>query len=271
MKCESIADFSPVDELMNEYVPPLAVVHGNPTDEQVPNLIKVLSNTTGGFLVGGLSASRGKHLQLAGEVVDSGLSGVLLSSTKIPLATGLTQGCSPIGPIHVVTESEKNILLTLDGRSALEVFCEDIGDELAQDLQRCNGVIFAAILVEGSDTGDYLVRNLLGIDIQSGAVAIGELLGADQRIMFCRRDQVNAEADLRRMVRNLKKRALGLIKGGLYFSCVARGPNQFGPGSRELGIITEELGIFPLAGFFANGEISHNRLYGYSGVLTLFF
>ena len=125
--------------------------------------------------------------------------------------------------------------------------------------------------MEGSDTGDYLVRNLLGIDIQSGAVAIGELLGADQRIMFCRRDQVNAEADLRRMVRNLKKRALGLIKGGLYFSCVARGPNQFGPGSRELGIITEELGIFPLAGFFANGEISHNRLYGYSGVLTLFF
>jgi small ligand-binding sensory domain FIST len=27
----------------------------------------------------------------------------------------------------------------------------------------------------------------------------------------------------------------------------------------------------PLAGFFANGEISHNRLYGYTGVLTLLF
>ena len=30
------------------------------------------------------------------------------------------------------------------------------------------------------------------------------------------------------------------------------------------------LGDVPLAGFYANGEISHNRLYGYTGVLTLF-
>ena len=60
------------------------------------------------------------------------------------------------------------------------------------------------------------------------------------------------------------------IRGGLYYSCCARGPNQFGENSEELALIAEELGDFPLVGFFANGEISNNRLYGYTGVLTLF-
>ena len=50
----------------------------------------------------------------------------------------------------------------------------------------------------------------------------------------------------------------------------ARGPNQFGDDSDELKMITKELGEFPLVGFFANGEISNNRLYGYTGVLTVF-
>ena len=60
------------------------------------------------------------------------------------------------------------------------------------------------------------------------------------------------------------------IRGGLYFTCLARGPNQFGDDSEELKLIAEELGSFPLAGFFGNGEISHDRLYGYTGVLTVF-
>ena len=59
-------------------------------------------------------------------------------------------------------------------------------------------------------------------------------------------------------------------KAGLYFSCVARGPNLFGVDSEELKTIRETLGDFPLAGFFGNGEIAHDRLYGYTGVLALF-
>ena len=39
--------------------------------------------------------------------------------------------------------------------------------------------------------------------------------------------------------------------------------------SRPL-LIREALGEFPLIGFFANGEISRDRLYGHTGVLTLF-
>ena len=62
----------------------------------------------------------------------------------------------------------------------------------------------------------------------------------------------------------------GRPRGGLYYSCVGRGPNLFGGESEEANMIREALGEFPLVGFFCNGEISHNRLYGYTGVLTLF-
>ena len=62
----------------------------------------------------------------------------------------------------------------------------------------------------------------------------------------------------------------GRPRGGLYYSCVGRGPNLFSEESGEANMIREALGEFPLVGFFCNGEISHNRLYGYTGILTLF-
>ena len=148
---------------------------------------------------------------------------------------------------------------------------EDIGEVLARDLRRIGSYIFAALPVLGSDTADYLVRNLTGIDQETGAIAIGEMVETGDPIMFCRRDPDTAVEDLKRMLKDLKRRTGdGTIKGGLYFSCVARGPNQFGPDSAELSTIRDELGEFPLAGLFANGEISNDRLYGYTGVLALF-
>jgi small ligand-binding sensory domain FIST len=59
-------------------------------------------------------------------------------------------------------------------------------------------------------------------------------------------------------------------RGALYFSCIGRGENMFGSRGAELALVKEALGEMPLAGFFCNGEISHDRLYGYTGVLTLF-
>ena len=250
---------------------PLAVVHADPRIADVTGRIEELAAATNGFLAGGLTASRSRFAQLAGEVDEGVVSGVMLSLHQVPVQLGLTQGCSPIGPKRTITGAEENVLFTIDDRPALEVLKEDIGEVLARDLRRIGGYIFAALPVPGSDTADYLVRNLTGIDQESGAVAIGEMVETGDPIMFCRRDPDTAVEDLKRMLHDLKRRAGGgAIKGGLYFSCVARGPNQFGPDSAELGMIRDELGDFPLAGLFANGEISNDRLYGYTGVLALF-
>ncbi|MGD9742648.1 MAG: FIST C-terminal domain-containing protein, partial [Dongiaceae bacterium] len=189
---------------------------------------------------------------------------------KLAVATGLTQGCSPIGPAHEVTEAEDNIVKALDGRPAFEVFGEEIGEVLSRNPERIAGYIHVALPIAGSDSNDYLVRNLIGIDRQKGWLAIGDQVERGRRLLFVRRDRDAAERDLRQMLEKLRGRAGTAIKGGVYFACVARGANLFGADSQEMAILADALGPVPLVSFLANGEICHNRLYGYTGVLALF-
>jgi small ligand-binding sensory domain FIST len=257
-------------------MPPFGIVHGDPMNPQMATLLEDLSQEVEnltlevpGFLVGGLAASTGPGYQAAGPVSDGGVSGVLFTP-EIEVATGLSQGCAPVGNAHRVTECMENVIMGLDDSPALDVFKEDIGELLARDLNRVNGYIHAAFPIEGSDTGDYTVRNLIAIDKDHGWIGIGGAVMNGDRVLFVRRDPKSAEQDLTRMVENLINRLPAPPRAALYFSCVARGPSLFGKEGRETEIIQEILGNIPMLGFFGNGEISNNRLYGYTGVLTLF-
>lgn len=246
------------------------IVHGDPSNPATPLLMEKLAESTDAFLVGGITSSQSDNLQVSGEIARGGISGVMFSDA-VGVATGHTQGCTPIGPKHRISHASRNIVAELDGRPALEVFKEDIGEVLSKDLNRVAGYIFAGLPIEGSDTGDYLVRNLVGIDLGQQLLAIGDYVEKDRQIMFCRRDGNTARDDMLRMLAELKSRTAGqTIRGGVYYSCLGRGRHQFGDDSEELKMIRDELGDFPLVGFFANGEIFHNRLYGYTGVLTVF-
>ena len=261
----------PVDgkDWVDRVSPPFGIIHGDPNNPHAADIIEDLGLATAGFLVGGMSASRGVHAQIAGDVTSGGVSGVLFAP-MIEVATGLTQGCVPVGPTHVISDSVDNVIIGLDGGAALDVFSDDVGELLSRDLGRAAGYIHAAFPIEGSDTGDFVVRNLIGIDPERGWLAVGEEVHAGDRVMFVRRDPKSAEEDLVSMTDNLKGRLPGPPRGGIYFSCVARGPNMFGEEGRELSLIRDSLGEFPLVGFFGNGEISNNRLYSYTGVLALF-
>ncbi len=249
--------------------PVFGVAHGDPRTRALDEILSAFNSVTSCFLVGGLSASRGGLPQIAGAVTEGGLSGVLFDP-GVRAVVGLTQGCTPIGETRTITATEGDAIVELDGRPALEVFKEDIGDLLAHDLRRVAGYIFAGFPIAGSDTGDYLVRNLTGIDMGQGWIQVGEPVEPGRRVVFCRRDHDSARADLRRMLKDVKRRAGKGPKAALYFSCIARGRNLFGERSEELKLVQSELGDLPLAGFFANGEISNDRLYGYTGVLAVF-
>lgn len=247
-----------------------AIVHADPQNRDIVDLVsKLAGKVESGFLVGGLTSSRRQNVQVADGTTEGGISGVSFADS-VAVATRLTQGCSPIGPKHVITACQQNVIISLDGRPALEVFQEDIGEALARDLNRVGGQIFAGLPIKGSDTGDYLVRNLVGIDPANKLIAIGEMVQADGTVVFCRRDTRTANDDMARMLESIRQGMYSRPKGGIYYSCLGRGASLFGPNSEELKMIREALGDFPLVGFFCNGEISHNRLYGYTGVLTLF-
>ena len=270
-----IKDAAVLDDMLADWLGPdakpfLGLVHADPANPLTEGLINDLAaRTATGFLVGGLASSRDTARVVADRAAAGGVAGVMFAET-VGIQTNLSQGCSPIGPHRTITEAERNVLARIDKRPALDVFFEDIGEILARDLSRVGGYIFAGLPIAGSDTGDYLVRNLIGVDKDKKLLAIGDLVGEGQEIMFCRRDAATARDDLSRMLATLKSRLSGPPRGGVYVSCLGRGASLFGDDSEELKQIRDELGDFPLVGFYANGEIFQHRLYGYTGVLTLF-
>ena len=264
------ADFERVPMHVGDFPANFAIVHADPRNAQLPRLIGDLAgHMESGYIAGGLTSSRRDVVQVADGVTKGGLSGVLFSDDVV-VSTRITQGCAPIGPRHVVTGSRQNILISLDGRAALDVFKEDIGEPAWKNLSRDGANIFAGMQTAGAAQDDYVVRNLVGIDPVHKVIAIGEQAPPGARITFCRRDLPGATQDMARMLESIGSGLYGNPRGALYFSCVGRGPNLFGSASEEAGMIQHALGDIPLAGFFCEGEISHNRLYGYTGVLTLF-
>lgn len=246
------------------------VIHADPSNGRTPGLIDALVDVVpNAFFVGGMTSSSSRNLQISDTVTSGSISGVLFSS-RVPVVTSHTQGCSPLAHSHVVTRCQRNIAIELDGRPALDVLRQDVGEVIAKDLRRMEGYIFAALPITGSDTGDYLVRNIIGVDEQQKLIAIADLLVEGGELLFCRRDGVSAQHDMKRMLEDVSRRTGGKARGALYYSCLARGRHQFGEDSAELGMVKQVLGDIPLVGFFANGEIFHNRLYAYTGVLSVF-
>ncbi len=252
------------------FEPWFGVMHGNPQAPDLPEQVADFAGHNGGFWVGGLAASRATYPMIARGVSDSAISGAVLSAA-VGVQTALSQGCTPIGPMHEITRSQENLIVELDGRPAFEVFREEIGELLARNMERIPGFIFAGLPVSGADTEDYMVRDIVGIDPGQGLVAIGDMAETGGRIMFCRRDGASAVADMEAMLDRLEKRLDGKVpRGALYYSCLGRGPAMFGEERTELDMIAERFGELPLTGFFCNGEISNARLYTYTGVLSLF-
>ena len=248
----------------------VGLLHADPTNSSAQAILSNLSdNIPVSFLVGGITSSHRQNIQIANQAMQGGFSGVLFSQA-VPIISNLTQGCIPIGKRHVVSQCDQNIVHSLDDQPALEVLRKDVGESIAQDWQQMAGTIFAGLVNKNSDQDDYSIRQIIGIDVDSQLIAIGDYLNHNDEIIFCRRDGSSAIEDMERMLLEIKLRLTSPIKGGVYVSCLGRGREQFGDNSEEVRFIHTVLGDFPMVGFFANGEIHKNSLYSFTGVLTLF-
>jgi small ligand-binding sensory domain FIST len=240
-----------------------AVVHGDPRNPKTPGFIAELAEAIrDGFLVGGLTSSRGPNFQIAGGLTEGGVSGVLFSG-QVSVATALTQGCTPLGRKHEITECRDNIAIRIDDRPALDVFNEEVGDILARDPSRTAGYIFAGFPIKGSDTGDYIVRNLVGMDPENKLLAVGEYLNAGDTIMFCKRDIRTAFETGAHAARISSRRPSAK---GLY-SAAARACSS---GFRGLKTIQQGLGDIPLVGFSRAASFATSCT-GFTRVLTRCF
>jgi small ligand-binding sensory domain FIST len=246
-----------------------AIVHVDPRDRHFDDLLKSLASSSQAYLLGGITASRTKHHdRMAGECAKEGVSGLLLSP-EISVSIGVSQGCSPIGPTRTITGTHEGLVATVDGEPALKMLLNDLSAINESDLRIALQALHVGLPVPRTDTGDYVVRNIAGVDTDKGYIAVADNVEPGQKMFFCQRNREAAAKDLTAMVRKVHARTQN-PRGALYVACVARGPNMFESANEEVGLIQSILGDIPMIGFYANGEVAGDRIYGYTGVLALF-
>jgi small ligand-binding sensory domain FIST len=208
-----------------------------------------------------------------------GLLGVCLIG-NIHIETIVSQGCRPIGESYIVTQVEDNIIYELAGRPFYEVLEDVINDATEGDQKLAQDAIFIGIAMNEykhrMKQGDFMIRLLMAIDDESGAGIITDTVQVGQTVRFHVRDPVSADLDLKSMLNEHKNELVWIApKGGLIFSCSARGEELFGAQNHDTGLLTEYLGDIPVAGFFSAGELGpvygKNYLHGVSICIALFF
>lgn len=242
-----------------------AILHGDPRQPLAIALSADLSKNIP-HVAGGLLSGYGPIYQLAGSLSPGGTSGVLLGP-GLDLVTDLTQGCSPIGPPHMITKTSKNILVELDGLPALDVLAAEAGDLIARDWRRAAGFIHLALVKDGAD---YAVRTMIGIDPDRRMLATKIELTEGDHMVFVRRNPSTVHRELDAMLTRIKAKLQGRKPlGALYFSCLLRGTHMFGEDGAEIQMVRTALDNIPLLGFCANGELLDGQLYGFTGILAL--
>jgi small ligand-binding sensory domain FIST len=199
----------------------------------------------------------------------------VLVSGEVRIRSIVSQGCRPIGRHYVVTKAEQNIILELAGQPPLAQLQELFPTLPPRDRELLNrGLHVGRVINEYQDRfsrGDFLVRNVIGADPNTGAIAIGDYVRPGQTVQFHLRDAQSADEDLRELLA-----AAGQISsaGGLLFTCNGRGTRLFDAPDHDAALIHSALDDLPLAGFFAQGELGpiggRNFIHGFTASLVLF-
>jgi small ligand-binding sensory domain FIST len=267
------------------FVAHAALVHAEGSTPDLQELIHELSERMAtGYLFGGLSSARNRTVHMADGVFTGGISGVAFGP-DVGLISRVTQGCQPIGPWRTVTNAERNFVISLDDKPALDCALQDLGlDRSLPDhalSQALSGMLVGLITTvedvptrPGQFGADTIVRHLVGVDREYQVLAIAEEIEPGMRLAFCTRNAEAAQLDLVRIATEIRAElesgAARRMAGAIYISCSGRGGPHFGARHAELQAVRNALGDVPLVGFFAGGEIARHHLYGYTGVLTVF-
>jgi small ligand-binding sensory domain FIST len=258
------------------------LVLADPFRLDVDGLIEGLEQAYPGVpIVGGLASGRHDqqrtHVFVDGTVHAEGAALVALGG-KVAVQTVVSQGATPIGEPWTITSARGNVLETIGGRPAYQVLMETI-QALPPDVQQraARNLLVGLAVDEYKDEfrrGDYLIRNLVGVDRERGVVAIGAHPRVGQTIQFQMRDAAAADEDLRELLGSAR-RTLGETQpvAAILCSCNGRGAGLFGAPDHDARGVATELGPVPLAGFFCNGEIgpvgSKTFLHGFTASLAL--
>lgn len=225
---------------------------------------------SGASIPGGNRLILGSNAYREGAVVAHVSGGVRL----LPI---VSQGCRPVGKPFVVTKAERNVVYQLGGRPALDQLREIFQTLPTSEQQLVNRGLHLGRVVDEYrdhfDHGDFLVRNVIGGDANTGAIAVGDYIRTGQTVQFHIRDAASADAELRQLLADVRDQPASGPRGALLFTCNGRGTHLFSQPHHDAGAIQQVLGNIPLAGLFAQGEIGpvagRNFLHGFTASIAV--
>jgi small ligand-binding sensory domain FIST len=258
-----------------DHSPSTLVLLADPFSFPVDGFLRRLDEDRPGLrVIGGVASAAmrpgGNRLVLDDDVRSGGAVGVLVDGVDVQPV--VSQGCRPIGQPFVVTRANGSFIEELGGRPPLERL-----QELAESLEEherslVQTGLHLGVVVDEHQTvfgrGDFLVRNIMGADRSSGALAVGDHVAVGQTVQFQVRDAGAADEDLRTLLAGADASA------ALVFTCNGRGRHLFGTPDHDAAVVAELLGPIPAAGAFCAGEIGpiggRNFLHGFTASLALF-
>jgi small ligand-binding sensory domain FIST len=204
--------------------------------------------------------------------------GVALTGA-VRIRTVVSQGCRPIGDRFMITQAEQNIVHELSGKPALDRLREVFSLLTPSEQRQAERALHLGIVIDEHkdhfDRGDFLIRNLIGADQQSGSFALGDVVKEGQTVQFQLRDAAAASEDLHALLTGERIAHQDQTPiGALVFSCNGRGQRFFRTPHHDAAAIHQEIGGLPVGGFFAMGEIGpvggNNFLHSYTASVALF-
>lgn len=210
----------------------------------------------------------------------SGVVGAIISGNVV-VESVVAQGCRPIGRPFAVTKCKDNIMLELDGQPAVEALRDVLESLSSKDKTLARNSLFIGVAMDEfkSDwkNGDFLIRNIHGIEPKLGALVVGDLLRVGRTVQFHLRDATTSAEDLHELLSEYSKRNPDdgtKAEGALLFSCLGRGRYLYGEPNHDSECFRQYIGEIPLGGFFCNGEIGPvggtTFLHGYTSSFGIF-
>jgi small ligand-binding sensory domain FIST len=257
-----------------------AIVLADPFTVDVGALVEALeAQRPDGPIVGGLATgspmARATSVFCGTRVYDEGAVVISVGGT-VRLRPVVSQGCEPIGEAWTITDSQQHIIRAIGGRPAYEVLVETIQKLQPSERERASGNLLVGLAMneyrDEFKRGDFLIRNLTGVDPASGAIAVGAQTRIGQTVQFQIRDAHAADEELRHMLGAVPAEAAPPA-AALLFACNGRGSGLFGSPDHDARTVRDVLGRLPLAGLFCNGEIgpvgAGTFLHGFTASLAL--
>lgn len=255
----------------------------DPFSVNTENLVQaVQARSRRAQMLGGMASAHNRDAGTAVFLDDEAFrSGAVLVGIggSVRLRPIVAQGAEPIGQPWTITECENNVVQTIGLRNTLDVLMDTLSELDAETRERAQRNLLVGLAMdEYKDEfgrGDYLIRNIMGGDRDTGSLAINALPRVGQTFQFQFRDARAADDDLRSRLRvaGQELEPGEEVLGALLCACNGRGQGLFGLPHHDAGALEDVLGHLPTAGLFCNGEIGPvgktNFVHGFTASIGL--